>query len=76
MVVLIVTGFVLMFTGFNSAPQRLSKVADTQQIDECYDNTMTTWFVEFNQSQDAGATMAEADEKAAEKALGSFEDCN
>lgn len=76
MVVIVVAGFVLMFTGFNSAPQRLNEVAVVEDIDECYDNTMTTWFVEFNQSQEAGATIAEADNKAAEKALSSFEECD
>lgn len=75
MVVIVVTGFVLMFTGFNSAPQKLNKMIVIEDIDECYDQTMNTWFVEFNTTQEQGATMAEADLAAAEKALISYAEC-
>ena len=76
-ILLVIIGFSLIFTNYESAPQRLNKVmASTEELDDCYDDTMTTWFEEFNTSQEEGVTMEEADELAAEKALDNFEECS
>ena len=73
--VFVFSGFVLMFTNFNTPPQLLNEVIATENIDECYDTTMETWFVEFNDFQDHGATMSDADKKASKLALASYSEC-
>lgn len=73
--VFVFSGFVLMFTNFNTPTQKLNEVIATESIDDCYDTTMETWFVEFNENQDNGATMSDADKKASKLALASFKDC-
>lgn len=73
--VFVISGFVLMFTNFNTPPQKLNEVITTQSIDDCYDITMTIWFIEFNKRQENGANMSEADEIASKIALISFNNC-
>ena len=74
-VVVVVFGYVMLFTNFSTAPDELNKMAETAIIDECYDDTMTTWFVEFNENQENGASMSEADANAAKTALASYDSC-
>ena len=74
-IVFVLFGYVMLFTNFNSAPEKLNEVATVKIIDECYDDTMATWFVEFNESQENGANMNEADEKAAIAALINYDSC-
>jgi len=73
--VFVISGYVLLFTNFNSPPQKLNEVIITQSIDNCYDSTMTIWFMEFHKRQENGADMSEADEIASKIALVSFNDC-
>jgi len=65
-----------MFTNFNSAGYQLSAVMASEKIDECFDITMDTWFIEFNANQEQGNNLYQADQRAAAKALDSFDDCN
>jgi len=75
-VAIVIVGFVLLFTNYNqTASEQFAKVLATENIDECYDETMDAWFIEFNTSQNEGATMNEADEKASEKALTNYDEC-
>lgn len=71
----VISGFVLLATNFNSPPEKLNDVIVSNPIDECFDSSMETWFVEFNENQKGGATMSEADNKASQLALASFSDC-
>lgn len=73
--VFVITGYVMLFTNFNSPTQELNQVIASESIDECFDNTMTTWFEEFNENQENGADMSEADESASKLALASFSNC-
>lgn len=73
--IIVITGFVLLFTNFNTPPENLNDVITSGPIDECFDNTMETWFIEFNESQERGADMSEADNAAAKTALANFDDC-
>jgi hypothetical protein len=74
-VLVVVVGFVLMFTNYSNPAQRLNDLMADEPINDCYDNTMEAWFVEFNNTQEEGVTMEEADKRAAQKALTQFEDC-
>jgi len=75
-VAFVVVGFALMFSNYNTDPtQQLNKVVADKSMDECYDKTMDSWFIEFNENQNNGATMDEADQKAAETALLSYDEC-
>ncbi|HNP17234.1 MAG TPA: hypothetical protein PKL31_02265 [Fulvivirga sp.] len=74
-VLVIVVGFVLMFTNYSNPTERLNELMTDEPIDECYDNTMDAWFIEFNNTQEEGVTMEEADKRAAEKALTQFDEC-
>ncbi len=74
-VLVIVVGFVLMFTNYNNPTERLNALMTDEPIDDCYDNTMDAWFIEFNNTQEEGVTMEEADQRAAEKALSQFDEC-
>ena len=75
LVVFVISSFVLVFTNFNTPPEKLNEIIVTNPIDECFDTTMETWFVEFNESQAQGASMSEADNSAAEVALASLKEC-
>lgn len=75
-VVVIVLDFVLIFTNFNTAGYELSAVLASEKIDECFDQSMATWFTEFNLNQDKGIGMIEADQIASAKALNNFDNCN
>ena len=74
-VLVIVIGFVLMFTNYSNPTKRLNALMADEPIDDCYDNTMDAWFVEFNNTQDKGVNMKEADKRAAERALNQFDEC-
>lgn len=75
-VAVVIIGFVLLFTNYNqSASSQFSEVIAAENIDECYDETMNSWFIEFNNNQESGASMSEADEKASEKALSGYDNC-
>lgn len=75
-VAIFIFGFVLLFTNYNqSAATQFSEVIASEEIDECYDETMTSWFIEFNSNQEKGATMGEADEVASKKALNNYGEC-
>ncbi len=74
-VLVVVVGFAMMFTNYSNPVTRLNDLMADQPIDDCYDNTMETWFIEFNNTQDEGITMEEADQRAAEKAINQFDEC-
>lgn len=74
-VLVVVVGFVLMFTNYNNPTQQLNTLMADEPITDCYDNTMEAWFVAFNNTQDEGVTMEEADKIAAETALSQFDEC-
>lgn len=74
-VLAIVVGLAMMFTNYSNPVDRLSGLMADQPIDDCYDNTMEAWFIEFNNTQEEGISMEEADKKAAEKALTQFDEC-
>lgn len=74
-VLVVVVGFVLMFTNYSNPAQQLNALMADEPITDCYDNTMEAWFVEFNNNQEEGVTMEEADKIAAEKALNQFDEC-
>lgn len=74
-VLAIVVGLAMMFTNYSNPVDRLNGLMADQPIDDCYDNTMEAWFIEFNNTQEEGVSMEEADKKAAEKALTQFDEC-
>lgn len=75
-VAFVITGFALMFTNYNTTPgEQLNEVMAEKSIDDCYDATLTSWFIEFNTSQEQGATMSEADALASEVALDNYGEC-
>lgn len=74
-VLLFIVGFALVFTNYNNPKERLNTLMADQPLDDCYDNSMEAWFIEFNNNQDEGITMAEADKLAAKKALNQFDEC-
>lgn len=75
-VAIVILGMVMLFTNYNqTASQKLSKVMAKEEIDECYDKTLDSWFIEFNESQENGLTMAEADATASKEALNLHDNC-
>ncbi|MDX1630074.1 MAG: hypothetical protein R3345_15300 [Fulvivirga sp.] len=71
-----IISFSLLFTNYSAGPsQQLNQVMAEESIDDCYDDTMTAWFIEFNEMQESGATMEEADMEASQEALNNFERC-
>lgn len=74
-VLAIVVSISMIFTNYSNPVDQLNKMMAEQPLDDCYDNTMDTWFIEFNTNQEEGVTMQEADKKAAAKALGEFDEC-
>ncbi|MDH5476036.1 MAG: hypothetical protein OEX22_10125 [Cyclobacteriaceae bacterium] len=75
-IVFVIFSVVLMFTNFNTPPQQLNEIILSDSNDECFEDTMETWFIEFNETQENGASMTEADEKASLLAIASFNDCH
>lgn len=74
-VLALVVGLAMMFTNYNNPVERLNSLMADQPLDDCYDNTMEAWFIEFNNTQEEGVSMEEADKKAAQKALNQFDEC-
>jgi len=76
-IAIVITGFVLLFTNYSqSASSELTeKITKTETIDDCYDQSLNSWFLEFTASQENGATMSEADENASQAALDDLGQC-
>lgn len=74
-VLLIVVSMSMIFTNYTNPVDRLNSLMADQPLDECYDNTMEAWFIEFNTTQEDGVTMAEADKIAAERAVNQYDEC-
>lgn len=74
-VLVVVVGISMIFTNYANPVDRLNTLMAEQPLDDCYDNTMEAWFIEFNTNQEEGVTMEEADKRAAEKALNQFDEC-
>ena len=75
-VLAIVVGMSMVFTNYNNPVDRLNMLMADQPLDDCYDNTMEAWFIEFNTNQQEGVTMEEADKIAAEKAVSEYDECH
>ena len=54
---------------------KINEIIASRDTDECYETMMEQWFIEFLKMQDAGLSMDEADQKAAEFALQVYYEC-
>ena len=53
----------------------LNEIIITQPTDECFDELMYTWFIQFHKMQEDGQDMNHADQKAAMEAINMFNKC-
>ncbi len=74
-VLALVVGLSMIFTNYENPADRLNKLMAQEPIDECYDDSMEAWFIEFNNNQQAGVDMDKADKIASSKALNKFDEC-
>ena len=70
-----IVGFVMLLTNYRNPSTQLSGLMANEPIDDCYDETMSRWFVEFNHNQEAGVTMQHADKQASTLALAEYQHC-
>ena len=78
-------GVVYAITAANSIPtienssaidNDINAIISTAEVNECYDQMMNAWFVEFNDLQDKGLSQKEADQLASLEAVKSYKSCD
>lgn len=53
----------------------MNKIIVSDESEECFDELMFTWFIEFHKQQEEGLTMDDADRNASNKAVNLYKTC-